>query len=80
MTGGSEEGNFRLPFARILPILDVVSSSRPQAVCRRSRQNPLYSPSTSSLVVPPFPIPRLGSKRTVADRVWVPLVWPLSRE
>ncbi|BHF63972.1 hypothetical protein SprV_0200696900 [Sparganum proliferum] len=40
-------------------------------------RNPQYSPSTSRLVVSPLLHPRLNSKRTVTDRVWVPLVFPL---
>ena len=52
---------------------------RPHAVCRRSRWNPQYSLSSSSSVVPPFLTARLSSKRAVADRISVPLVWPLWR-
>ncbi|BHF83763.1 hypothetical protein SprV_0902690900 [Sparganum proliferum] len=40
--------------------LEIISSFRPQAVCRRSSRNPVYSSSTSSLVAPPLPPFRSG--------------------
>ncbi|BHF66024.1 hypothetical protein SprV_0200903800 [Sparganum proliferum] len=71
------DGSQRVYIETIFAALGVMSRISTSSGLSTLTAEPSVFASAGNLVLPPLPTPRLGSKRTVADLIWVGLISPL---